>query len=461
MRIKEKFKRTGDFWIPSVSEEKVHGTLSISDGGNIELEITTGQLKDRNGTFNINLERIVGYLHGSIPSIPVTLDDCYYKILPTIGGNSKPLIRINRAFIGVQYDQDEIPSFNTLTFSVEGIDDWVETSGIKVEYPSEKCPAIILYEPQEDISFNLDNDMRLLITWSPSLKHSINKEASISEKIYFKLVSQKARELDEFISVVRKITEFLCFVTNETVSVNSMSATSDDLFKEIEGSKPIPISIDVYYRGWPYAKDEPKVNLYNMLFGFKEIRNDIGEVINNWVKSYEQYDSAFRLYFLAKTGAQTYLEEKFLPLVQGLEGYHRKISNEKEMDETEFEELVKNLIEQCPTERQKWLRTKLTHANEVSLRKRIKRLIEPFKDLFGNNKKREELVSKIVDTRNELTHPKPSKELKAAKGVNLWTLCMKMELLLELHFLQLIGFSREKIDSIIDNCPELKRKRNW
>ena len=67
----------------------------------------------------------------------------YYKILPTIGGNSKPLIRINRAFIGVQYDQDDIPSFNTLTFSVEGIDDWVEISGIKVEYPSEKCPAII------------------------------------------------------------------------------------------------------------------------------------------------------------------------------------------------------------------------------------------------------------------------------------------------------------------------------
>ena len=143
MRMKEKFKRTGDFWIPSVSEETGHGTLSISDGGNIELEITTGQLKDRNGTFNINLERIVGYLRGSIPSIPVTLDDCYYKILPTTGGNSKPLIRIDRAFIGVQYDQDEIPSFNTLTFSVEGIGDWVEISGIKVEYPSEKCPAIM------------------------------------------------------------------------------------------------------------------------------------------------------------------------------------------------------------------------------------------------------------------------------------------------------------------------------
>ena len=72
MRIKENFKKSGCFWIPSLPEERVPGALSISDGGNIELEIITGQLKDRNGTFNINLERIVGYLHGSL-----TFYSCY------------------------------------------------------------------------------------------------------------------------------------------------------------------------------------------------------------------------------------------------------------------------------------------------------------------------------------------------------------------------------------------------
>ena len=201
----------------------------------------------KDGTFNVTLERIVGYIqkNGSIPSIPVTLDDCYYKILPTLGGNSKSLIRISRAFIRAQYNQDDIASFNTLTFSVEGIEEWVDTSGIKVEYPSEKCPAIISYEPQEDISFNLDNDMQLLITWSPSLKHSINKGAGISENIYFKLVSKESRELDEFTSVARKITEFLCFVINQTVCLDSMCATSDDLTQETGDGKigPVPINI--------------------------------------------------------------------------------------------------------------------------------------------------------------------------------------------------------------------------
>lgn len=424
MRIEEEFKRTGEFWIPSTPETRIHGTLSISDGGNIELEVTTGQLKNRNGKFNINLGRIVGYLHGSLPSIPVTLDDCYYKILPTIGGTSKSLIRIGRAFIRAQYNQDEIPSFNTLKFSVEGIEEWVDTSGIRVESPSEKCPAIISYDPQEDITFNL-HGIQLLITWHPSLEYLINKKAGIREKIYFKLISQEARKLDEFTTVARKITEFLCFVINQRVSLDSMCATSDNLTQEIGDNKTVPVSIDIYHPSWPYAKEVPQINLYNMLFKFKEIENDAEEIINNWVKSYERYDSAFRLYFLAKMGTQTYLEEKFLALIQGLEAYHQRI------------------------------------ADSMSLKNRLKKIIEPFKDVVGLDEDPQGLIESIRDTRNYLTHHNPAKEPKVAKGVNLWYLCLKMELLFELHILQLMGFSREKIDSIVDNSPELKRKCKW
>ena len=240
------------------------------------------------------------------------------------------------------------------------------------------------------------------------------------------MVSQSARELDEFVSVARKITEFLCFAMNETVSVDSISATSDDLTQETGDGKTVPVLINIYYQRWPYAKDEPKINLYNMLFGFKEIQDDAERIINNWIKSYEQYDSAFRLYFLAKMGEQTYLEEKFLTLVQGLEAYHQRIV-----------------------------------SKQVSLKDRITSIIKPFKDLIGIDENQQELIDNIVYTRHSLTHHNPRKKLKVARGRNLWPLCMKMELLLELHFLQLMDFSREKIDSIVDNCPGLKRKLNW
>ena len=453
MRIKEEFKKSGYFWLPSVPDRKVPGILSISDGGSIDLEIIELLDHKTERLFNNSLKRIVGYIQ---EDGFVTLDNCSYKggTLASIG-LSESSFRVTRVFTRVQYDEGETPSFNTLTFSVEGVDDWIGIS-------NDPQTTTILYQHPESISFNLTKDIELSITfnevrassWSP-------REERITQKTYFKLVLQDARELGELVSVARKITEFLCFATNKIVCLDSMSATSDDLTQETGDGKTAPVPINIYYQSWPYAKDEPKINLYNMLFDFKEIQNDADGIINNWIKGYEQYDSAFRLYFLGKIGGQTYLEERFITLAHSLEVYHRRTSKEKQMAKAEFEKLVESLIEQCPEKRRKWLEGKLKYGNEISLRKRITRLIEPFKELFGNKKKRKKLINGITDTRNYLTHYDPCKESQAAKGQDLWILCLKMELLLELHFLQLMGFSGEKIDSIIDNCPELKRKRNW
>lgn len=49
MRVKEKIKKSGYFWLPSVPEKKIAGTLNISDGGKIELEVA--------GLFDENIER--------------------------------------------------------------------------------------------------------------------------------------------------------------------------------------------------------------------------------------------------------------------------------------------------------------------------------------------------------------------------------------------------------------------
>ena len=88
------------------------------------------------------------------------------------------------------------------------------------------------------------------------------------------------------------------------------------------------------------------------------------------------------------------------------------------------------------------------------MRKRITRLIEPFKDLFGNKEKRKKLINRIVDIRNNLTHPDSERE----DIDDLWILCQKMEALFQLHFLQLIGFNGEEIKSIVTNCSQLRER---
>lgn len=462
MRIKEEFKKSGYFWLPSAPERKIPGTLVITDGGDIELEVVglfdesiEGLNKALNG--KDELERIIGHIekHGL-----VTLDDCFYKNKNiSFGGISKSSVYVSKAFLGVAYDDKEIILFNTFQFSVEGIDEWVGLSGIKVENQFEKRTATITYSPPEEISLNLHNGMKLLITFSWTLPGFPNTtEAKITQKTYFKLVSEQARPLSDFISTAYKITTLLCFAIDRTVCIERVSATLDTIVQDIGNGKTRPVLISVYYASLPYTKNEPKIDWHRMLFRYGQIREDAERIINNWFDAYDEIDPALNLYFSVKTGAHEYLDGKFLALAQGLETYHRRTSSEKLMDEGTYKELTECLIKQCPEENQEWLSERLRQGNEVNLGRRIKSIIEPFKEFLGTSKDRNKLIRSIVVTRNYLTHYDKSLESVAVSGRDLWLLCLKMEAIFQLHLLQVLGFTQAEVRSVFNNSNELQQK---
>jgi hypothetical protein len=127
------------------------------------------------------------------------------------------------------------------------------------------------------------------------------------------------------------------------------------------------------------------------------------------------------------------------------------------MDEGEFKALVTEILLGCPAGKKDWLKDRLIYGNEINLRKRIKKIIEPFKELIGDPKSRKKLITNIVDTRNYLTHFDKSSKHKAISGGDLAFLCFKMEALLQLHFLQVLGFTKSEISVVLNNCDQLKQ----
>lgn len=246
MRIKEDFKKSGYFWLPSAPHKKFHGTLSISDGGIIDLEVvelfesidSNNLGAESNGrdilnwqpTFRNYFKRIVG----RIETGEVTLDDCKPNGGPLyFTGLSKSLLRVGRAFTNVKYDEDEIPSFKILIFSVDGINQWIGENSNRSTPPNPDYPfsyqrrQTISFQHPEPVSFNLSNGMELSITFNQVGTGTVSpREDRITQRTYFRLVSQDTRELDEFISVVEKIINFLCFAIGDIVCLDSMEATS-------------------------------------------------------------------------------------------------------------------------------------------------------------------------------------------------------------------------------------------
>ncbi|WP_345778870.1 HEPN domain-containing protein [Vibrio tubiashii] len=276
----------------------------------------------------------------------------------------------------------------------------------------------------------------------------------MSQKAYFKLTSEQFIPYRNLTEVAFKLVSFLCFAMDETVALKNLVGKSTEILDGNENEVPIK----VFYHSIPFESREPKKGWHQMLFTYDVIRENAELVINNWLAAYETVDPALNLYFATKTGAQKYTDGKFLALAQGLETYHRRTSSETLMGQSEFESLVQQIIQGCPEEHSDWLKGRLMHGNEINLGKRIKAIIEPFKDKLGNNRERSKLLRNIVNTRNYLTHYSDSLENHALNGAELWKLCQKMEAIFQLHFLKVIGFNEAEIASVIENCHFLNQK---
>lgn len=449
MRVKEELNKQGYFWLQS-SNKEIPGTLTIKDGGIIELETV--------GLFDNNINNLeLGIINGYIEDKGfVTLVKCHY-IRKKFANISKALIHADRAFIGVCYEKCENIIFNEFMFSIEGIDEWVGLSGIRVDCDYNKSKVSVLYSPVEDISFKLDNGMKLIITHTEMLpKIPYSKEVSIKQKTYFKLTSEKECLLNDFIFIAFKITTFLGFAINKTVCIDYVSSTAKHNSQNIGKSKAKKNSILIYYRSIPFVNKSTIFNNNIVLFRFTQIREQFEKIINNWINAYDSIGIVLNLYFSTKNESNRYVERKFLTLVQSLEAYSRRISDEKLMSEHDFKVLTENLIDKCPKENKDWLQSRLAHGNEINLRKRVKKLIEPYKKYFGNNKKRNSLVRDIVETRNYLTHYDESFEQKKLSNNELLILCLKIEIIFQFNILSFLGFNDTQIDCYYKNSKLYK-----
>lgn len=460
MRLEEAYVKTGYFWLPGEEDRKIPGTLTISNGGDIELEVV-GLFDDSIESLNgeDDLSRVIGHIE---KDGLVTLDSCFYtKKNISYGGISKSKVCVNRVLSGVAYEKDEAVTFNSLSFSVDCFDEWVGISGIKIDRDLDNKIAAITYEPPLDIAYCLDNGMHLEICFSHTLPSSPTiTEAKITQRAYFKLTSEKLRPLCDFTEVAYKLTNLMCFAIDATVTLKNLIAKSSEIQIEVGHGKYYPVPINVYYPSIPFSEKVPNKSWHQMLFGYGQIKLNAQGVFNNWINAYDVIAPALSLYFSTKIGAQKYLDGKFLALAQGLETYHRRTSDEKLMSPREFDSLISTVTENCPKQHLEWLNGRLMHGNEINLGKRLKRIIEPFKDRLGNSTKRNKLLRKVVDTRNYLTHYDEALKASAAQGRELWVLCQKMEVILQLHFLKVIGFNDEEITSVVENCYPLKQKLN-
>lgn len=458
MRIKETITRLGYFWIPGIDENKVPGTLTINDGGEIVVEILgllDNSIEGLNG--KDDLSRVVGLLEGEGY---ITLLDCFYKTKTiSFGTVSKSVVKASKAYFGLGFNKEEEIRFNKFNFSVEGLDEWVSKSGLAVTYTQDFRTARISYAPPEEITYQLSSDFNLSIKFGYSLPgFIIGTEAKISQYAYFSISSLEDRDVSDFMEIAFKVTSFLCFATDTTVSMKNVEVSGSSYIQTTHDNKSYPLAIKLYYRSVPFSETPPKISSHSLLFSHKQIELNAQYILRSWLQAYTVIDSVLWLYFSVRYGHYHYLEGKFLALAQAIETYHRRTNDNVLMDEAVFRKLVASTLRKCPKSNRRWLYGRIIKGNELPLGKRLKNIIEPFKEYFGNSSDRNKLIRNIVDTRNYLTHYSNEVKSKAAQGVALYILCEQLEGIIQLHLLSQLGFSEIEIGDILKSNDRLRQK---
>ena len=261
--------------------------------------------------------------------------------------------------------------------------------------------------------------------------------------------------------MVHKIHNFLCFAIDQIVCINHVTSYSSQKF--YEGNHKL-VPIEIFYKSSPFSSRPTDIRKYDKLFSYYDIQERFADIMKGWITSYETIEPVFNLYFTSLSMFNTYSPERFLLLVRSIEVFHRKNfkDHSKKYPRSEFRHMKNCILSKFSDspEINSLLKDALMHANEITLKERIVQMIHPFQKLYDLDDL-EVFTANITNTRNYLTHYGHKPKNVTTKGENIYKLCIKLEALLQLHFLKLIGMDMEFIQTIASENNHLRHKLDF
>ena len=458
MRILEPIETYGYFWLPDQSDNQLSGILKISETGESSLEIFGSFCSFDHGSSRNDLGEKLQILGVTHRKGPVTLVNCFVlerQNVTNVGGQlSRSNLYVDSVFCGAHFETHDI-SFSGITFSVEGLDEWFWLYYRPFSSGSDPTqPWSPSYTPPEPITFGIPGD--LTVAFHMDVGEDLGMfHQSMTTKMNISVRSDRPRSFSEFMQVLRKVKNFLCLAFDRPISFTSVTGHRE----EPDAPHGEYHTVDIYGRFDPYDVPKAEISPGHFLIPFDEIADKIQECLPRWLEHYEEYEPTFNLYFAVVENRHMHLEGRFLFLVHGIESLHRRFSVDTRMPDEEFSDLLNTILERTPSKWKQLVQSTLKYANEPSLRSRLRTMISSFRELFGTKSARSTFAHQVVNTRNYLTHYDESIRDKAVTDPQeLLQLRARLEALVQLHLLELLGIEHDHIQRMATRYLPLRQK---
>jgi len=453
-----KFPCHGHFWLPGSPDKSVFGTLTFTrrDGADLWLA-----------------DELPGI--GDVPEADIILGQTaggtYLTLLYAIR-TAAPLFRLTPTFpcsyhaplliTGAAFDTEADLRFSLWQIRIPELKPWVGKDGFEVEasevFTGRDCPAVqIKYRTPEKHEILSDTDgLDLTLKFWPLLQSG--PDVWIVRQDICLEVRQTYRDtLEDYMQTATRFEHLLTLATGSLVRTGSIKAV---VRTEDADAGAQPIIVDILYQPIRNApRRNPRTDEF--LFKLQDIAGLEQDCFRNWFAKAEWLDPICAIYFGTLYNPSKYLDFNFLALVQAVEAYHRRASDETDQPPVKHEARIKAILDAAPPAHRDWLDQKLTYSNELSLRRRLKLLFKQSSTLREDSvPDRKAMISAIYDNRNYLTHYNPALKGRAATGARLLLMVEVLKLLLQESFLRELGLPETKITEFASRSRTVRMIRH-
>lgn len=465
VKFMESFQYYGYWWIPENIDNKIAGILNFDSDNGAKLDLL--------GTFEKSTSLMDTLKRNFILGITqegkrITLYKCLINDAKiSIPGLNTSSYSAEFVFVGAHFLSEEDIIFDKVDVNLQYSEKWANLSGfdIKEKFDNEESPKLftIEYNIPKIINVHLYNGTNISIQLMLTGSYGSNN-VNLMEKLIFSINPDKPQGINSYIfDIFYKLECFLTLAIGEPVYPMIIRAW---IHSKKEKNNNRSTDVLIYYLTGNKNSDSKKINLFNIIFSLRDIKDNLEIYLNNWFKKFEYLKPVYELYFSIMYNYNGFLESEFLTLIQAIESYHRRTMSGIYLTELEFEQVYNILIDSIPKDLcndvKIAFKEKLKYLNEFSLRNRLKDLYNKYKDildLFINDPKK--FINYIVNTRNYLTHYDKNLERKALKDQHLIYCTEQLKVLLQIIFLSELGFSQELIKNIISINNRYKYIREY
>lgn len=443
----------GMWWLPSDPESTVAGTLTFTptDGPVLELLGSLSDKNDRNFGASFEPQFVNGM---STDGKPITLYGCAEtrRSYNTGSGFHTTRLIASVLLMGHHFIDESELSFRRFAVEYDQFSNWAWVSGFKLTMEQNPETKRI---SRHEVSYEFPdrnevvvNDMRVRL--SPTFHQnagSISKY-TLEQKMFWEVRPPSTKTFDEFTEIFYHLRNFLTLGVGRPVYPVRIRATLS--IETPEGTTlERAHQVEVYYTTRDEVQPERLVHPAHMLFTLPNIRPHYEQALTHWFAKAGDLRPVYDLYFSTLYNPRLYVEGRFLSLAQALETYHRRMAGGTYVDDAKYTEISAALARvldgfELNSSTADAFRGKLRFLNEVSLRSRIKSIVESLGAIaepFIQNPGK--FATRVVDTRNYLTHYNPSLKTNAAEGEELFFLSELLRFLVEACLLLELGLPEE------------------